>query len=170
MMSVQRNILALVLALLVTLVGLVDAAIGRQGDLVAIFGLAAALQLVALAGLRGVHRPVRLRPDLSAAAAGLLNRACAATKAATAKARQANSAGALSSGSGSLPQHTDAGGHQQRGEPDQHHPHGEQPAGRRAAERGPPPPRRAPPRRATAAARRAAEGMTAVRQAVGPRR
>jgi hypothetical protein len=66
MISVQRNVIALVLALLVTSVGLVDAAIGRQGDLVAIFGLAGALQLVALAGLRAGHRPVRLRPDLSA--------------------------------------------------------------------------------------------------------
>ncbi len=65
MLPSPRILLVLVGALLVTSVGLVDAAIGGQADLVVVFAVAAALQLVALVGLRAGPRAVHLRTDLA---------------------------------------------------------------------------------------------------------
>lgn len=66
MHAAPRNVLALVVALLVTSVGMVDAAIGGQVDLVVVLAVAAALQAVALVGLWAGPRPVHLRADLAA--------------------------------------------------------------------------------------------------------
>lgn len=63
--SARRTTLVLILALLVTSVGLFEAAIGRNGDLLAVLAVAVGLQLALLAGARTGRRAVDLRADLA---------------------------------------------------------------------------------------------------------
>lgn len=66
MLRSPRSLVVLGGALLVTSVGIVDAAIGGQRDLIVVFGVVAVLQLVALVGLWAGPQPVNLRADLAA--------------------------------------------------------------------------------------------------------
>ena len=65
MVSIQRNALILVLALLATGAGLLDAIAGQEWDLAAVLLLVIILQLAVVAGLRTDRLSVRLRPDLA---------------------------------------------------------------------------------------------------------
>jgi hypothetical protein len=65
MVSIARSAFVLVLAILATGAGLLDAVAGQAWDLVAVFALLAALQLIVLTGLHTERRLIRLRPDLA---------------------------------------------------------------------------------------------------------
>jgi hypothetical protein len=64
--SSPRALLVVVLAAVVALVGLVDAVVGRTWDLVAVFALTLALQLVLLLHLQTGRAPLSVRRDLAA--------------------------------------------------------------------------------------------------------
>jgi hypothetical protein len=61
----QRNALVLLLAVLVSLAGIVETVRGRNWDLAVVLGVVVLLQLAVLAGLRAGRRPVSLRADLA---------------------------------------------------------------------------------------------------------
>lgn len=65
MLPTPTNRAVLVLTAAVALVGVVDAAVGRNWDLLAVFALIAVLQGVLLLRLSGRRRSVPLRADLA---------------------------------------------------------------------------------------------------------